>query len=646
LKINGFSSRCREEGIRTLDTVTRILPFQGSSFNHSDTSLSGMANLEEFFEKITLVTIFSLKSLYLQLLVMRLNIKNQRQSIYFLFVFFLLLSNVRAQINTEFLLDKNYGERQEFLVRYYYNNEPLRNDSVAFFKEIEKIKELGKNHKDQELILESNYMKLNFLSSRKYRNYLPEINDLIYQADRLKIKQLQVRARQALGFHYYYELNDYGKAIFHFLKSYEYLEDIKESEFPEKQEALLNIANICYNVGFETKALFYLEEAEKYHYTYDEGLKYNIKNTKALIYSKLGNTDKAISIHNTVYNSTKNTRFEEWNIISSNDIAKLYFNQNKIDKAKTYLDDLIVPHLERFPCENQKRHIMYARVYLHQHNYNQFNTEIEKLIPMYERGEICQPSMIDFLTILYTYYKTKTDYHNTLIIADKLLRTIKESDMTIQSNEVKIAVEQNNFEILQQKEKELNRSKYITYLLNFFYVALIVLAVVLFFVFYRKKQEANRKRLIENQTMLIKKEQEILQANQYLEKFKTDIIEKNKIIDQMTVKMQHANSPNFETDTESLSKLVILTEDDWQRFKKEFTILNPEFFEVLTGVAPNITPALIRLAALMYLGFNNQQISNTLGISRDSVARTNRRLKNILNVPKDEDFVDWYKRNH
>jgi hypothetical protein len=33
----------REEEIRTLDTVTRILPFQGSSFNHSDTSLFGDA---------------------------------------------------------------------------------------------------------------------------------------------------------------------------------------------------------------------------------------------------------------------------------------------------------------------------------------------------------------------------------------------------------------------------------------------------------------------------------------------------------------------------------------------------------------------------------------------------------------------------
>lgn len=30
---------CREEEIRTLDTVTRIHTFQACSFNHSDTSL-------------------------------------------------------------------------------------------------------------------------------------------------------------------------------------------------------------------------------------------------------------------------------------------------------------------------------------------------------------------------------------------------------------------------------------------------------------------------------------------------------------------------------------------------------------------------------------------------------------------------------
>lgn len=36
----------RKEGIRTLDTVTRILPFQGSSFNHSDTFLIEIAKIQ------------------------------------------------------------------------------------------------------------------------------------------------------------------------------------------------------------------------------------------------------------------------------------------------------------------------------------------------------------------------------------------------------------------------------------------------------------------------------------------------------------------------------------------------------------------------------------------------------------------------
>ena len=37
-------STSREKGIRTLDTVTHILAFQASSFNHSDTSLFWFAN--------------------------------------------------------------------------------------------------------------------------------------------------------------------------------------------------------------------------------------------------------------------------------------------------------------------------------------------------------------------------------------------------------------------------------------------------------------------------------------------------------------------------------------------------------------------------------------------------------------------------
>ena len=40
---------CRKEGIRTLDTVTRILPFQGSLFNHSSTFLIRFAKIFKIF---------------------------------------------------------------------------------------------------------------------------------------------------------------------------------------------------------------------------------------------------------------------------------------------------------------------------------------------------------------------------------------------------------------------------------------------------------------------------------------------------------------------------------------------------------------------------------------------------------------------
>ena len=42
--LSGSISLCREDGIRTHDTVTHILAFQASSFNHSDTSLYWIAN--------------------------------------------------------------------------------------------------------------------------------------------------------------------------------------------------------------------------------------------------------------------------------------------------------------------------------------------------------------------------------------------------------------------------------------------------------------------------------------------------------------------------------------------------------------------------------------------------------------------------
>ena len=55
---------CREEEIRTLDTVTHILPFQGSSFNHSDTSLCGYEGAKIAFLFLEAKVIFTIRKFY------------------------------------------------------------------------------------------------------------------------------------------------------------------------------------------------------------------------------------------------------------------------------------------------------------------------------------------------------------------------------------------------------------------------------------------------------------------------------------------------------------------------------------------------------------------------------------------------------
>jgi DNA-binding CsgD family transcriptional regulator len=68
----------------------------------------------------------------------------------------------------------------------------------------------------------------------------------------------------------------------------------------------------------------------------------------------------------------------------------------------------------------------------------------------------------------------------------------------------------------------------------------------------------------------------------------------------------------------------------------EFYRAYPDFFPAFKKLVANPTPAEERLATLIYLDLSNQQIANTLGISKDSVTRGKRRLKQRLNLQADE----------
>jgi len=113
-----------------------------------------------------------------------------------------------------------------------------------------------------------------------------------------------------------------------------------------------------------------------------------------------------------------------------------------------------------------------------------------------------------------------------------------------------------------------------------------------------------------------------------LELFKKEMIDKNARIEELLAGIEEEHHRQLDAEhLEELSRQMILTEDDWQNFKRLFEKVHPSFFSGLKQKAPGITEAEQRMAALLRIQLNTKQIAAMQGISPDSVHKTRHRLR-------------------
>lgn len=185
-----------------------------------------------------------------------------------------------------------------------------------------------------------------------------------------------------------------------------------------------------------------------------------------------------------------------------------------------------------------------------------------------------------------------------------------------------------------QNEKEIANSR-------FMLAAFCVLATLLiasFFIYrylsvikFRKKQLelelANSLQLIE-----VKEEE--------LKTYIIDLTHKNNIINKLQEPVK--GSPiNTEYNINDLLEQKIFTDDGWDKFKKRFTAIYPEFFSRIKQNGIAITEAEIRILVLMRLKLNGNEMASILGISPQSVRVCKMRLKKKL-LPNDYQTVEEY----
>ena len=132
-----------------------------------------------------------------------------------------------------------------------------------------------------------------------------------------------------------------------------------------------------------------------------------------------------------------------------------------------------------------------------------------------------------------------------------------------------------------------------------------------------------------------------------LQLYSQNILEKSELIQSLSEELgslkksmsNHEQVRNFGKVLNS----TILTDDDWEEFKKTFEEVYPNFFASLRLRFPEITAAELRLSALIKMNLSLKEAANSLGISAESVKKSRYRLKKKIALAEEDSLENFIR---
>lgn len=149
------------------------------------------------------------------------------------------------------------------------------------------------------------------------------------------------------------------------------------------------------------------------------------------------------------------------------------------------------------------------------------------------------------------------------------------------------------------------------------------------------------------QAQAIENQQKELENNrQQLTDFTAHLIEKNQQIEALQAQLGHPkkagtavadNAPDTnESDLNALFGQSLVTDSDWETFRRYFEKVFPGFLTRLKIQFPDLSTAELRLVLLTKMGLKSKEIADLIGISADSVYKVKYRFKKKMGVSEEE----------
>ena len=559
---------------------------------------------------------------------------------------------------------------------------------------------------NSQTLSEETSVLLDSLNKYKFINYNKALNYGLRALDINDPKEISINIfdiNAGLGEILFYQ-NNYAKSIEYYLTALNLhnllpVKDRRHKYVNEPPWILVALGNLYYKIErFEIAKEKYLEAIDNFNLIEDELISYKInglitsKTNIALIYSTLGDFQKAESQYKDVIELRKKAGYEATVIYQYMEIMQFYYKYNMTEKGDDLYELATILYKESIEVKKgdslEEIKIWYSHVLsvygsnllklkkikqalvslneskkiIEDQNYNttvypDVNLEIAKCyyeLQSYNKAEnalleslnsnnlISEPKPINFnsdkrrlekllfLSKIYTIQGKKTEI---IKIKDSIIKTYQRQD------DLDFNIIENRL-VLYEKEKEINKNKSEkTRLVYTTYIALLsfIIIIIAFFSRFKFQRERNSRLELEKNEVSLKLESKNIE----LVSKANFILQRNEYLKNIILKLNKSevNEQSFRRVKKEVSELIN-SEKSYEEFDKIFTNVYPKFYKILND-KHNLSQTYLRLAAYIRMNQSNNEIAKICGISIRTVETQRYRLSKLLKLDKNENLNSY-----
>lgn len=391
------------------------------------------------------------------------------------------------------------------------------------------------------------------------------------------------------------------------------------------------------------ESLYYLNLATKY--TPQKTAEFaSLMDNIGMNYFRMGNDKAAESYFNKTAVLAKQIKDQVRYAKALGNLALVKQKRGDLQTAISLLkEDIKISEQEQSNQNTMYASILLAELYIKNSNLNQAEEILYKAKEIADSKSYFKKSELQIIKLKLDILKQQNKTDNELALRRRMI-VLEDS---LKNKDGDIAISNANWVIQKTKfQQNINRTadevKHESAMKNIYAVVIIMAFILAVFIFLNFKKQLKNRQLQYNQkvTLLelekIKTEHKLTEANENLNAQIDYLKDKNIQIKKLKSEIgqiKQSSSHYLEKENKKLSTLLeshLMTENNWNIFKREFQKEHPEFHQLLQNDFPEITDSNKRILLLQKLNFNNNEIAELLGITPDAVKKSKQRLKKKL----------------